>query len=268
MDLQSTKSDEAHRLDFRNRIVVLTGGSRGIGLGIAQAFCHANATLHILSIDPELPGVAQKLSGVGQGSVTGHFCDITDGKAVDRCLAEIGHLDVFIANAGLERMTPIDDASDETERVFRQIIDVNVIGTYLCIRAALRNMQAGGSIVLTSSVWGKSAVGAFGAYVASKHANIGFMRSLARELGPRGIRVNCVCPGWVRTDSAMQSLSRMSAQSKRAESAILDDVIASQCLPGLQEPADVADLYLFLASSLSRNITGQAVNVDRGELLS
>ncbi|MGE4248889.1 MAG: SDR family NAD(P)-dependent oxidoreductase [Parvibaculaceae bacterium] len=267
MDLQSTKSDEPYRLDFRNRVIVLTGGSRGIGFGIAQAFCQANAALHIIAIDPELPGVVQKLSGDRQGGVTGHYCDITDGKEVDRCLAEIGHIDVFIANAGLERMTPIDDASVETEAAFRRIIDVNVIGTYLCIRAALRNMRAGGSIILTSSVWGKSAVGAFGAYVASKHANIGFMRGLARELGPKGIRVNCVCPGWVRTDSAMQSLSRMSARSNRAEAAILDDVIAAQCLPGLQDPADVADLYLFLASSLSRNITGQAINIDRGEFL-
>lgn len=267
MDLKPATSDETHRLDFTNRIVILTGGSRGIGLGIAEAFCRANAKLHIIAVDPELPGVVQKLSGLGQGSVTGHSCDITDGDAISQCLVEIGHIDVFIANAGLERLTPIDDASDETEAAFRRIIEVNVIGTYLCIRAGVKAMRSGGSIILTSSVWGKSAVGAFGAYVASKHANIGFMRSLARELGPRGIRVNCVCPGWVKTESAMQSLSRMSARSKRSESAILDDVMASQCLPGLQEPADVADLYLFLASSLSRNITGQAINVDRGEFL-
>jgi NAD(P)-dependent dehydrogenase (short-subunit alcohol dehydrogenase family) len=267
MDLKPATSDETHRLDFTNRTVILTGGSRGIGLGIAEAFCRANATLHIIAVDPALPGAVQKLSTLGHGSVTGHSCDITDGDAISRCLAEIEHIDVFIANAGLERLTPIDDASDETEAAFRRIIEVNVIGTYLCIRAGVRSMRSGGSIILTSSVWGKSAVGAFGAYIASKHANIGFMRSLARELGPRGIRANCVCPGWVKTESAMQSLSRMSARSKRSEAAILDDVMALQCLPGLQEPADVADLYLFLASSLSRNITGQAINVDRGEFL-
>jgi 3-hydroxybutyrate dehydrogenase len=267
MDLQSAKPNETSRLDFSSRIVVLTGGSRGIGLGIAQAFCDANATVHIIAIDPELPGVVRKLSERGRGVVTGHHCDITKSGAIDRCIIEIGHIDAFIANAGLERMTPIDDASDEAEAGFRQIIEVNVIGTYLSVRAAVQNMRTGGSIILTSSVWGKSAVGAFGAYVASKHANIGFMRSLARELGPRGIRVNCVCPGWVRTDSAMDSLSRMSALSKRTKSAILDDVMASQCLPGLQEPADVADLYLFLAGPLSRSITGQAINVDRGEFL-
>jgi 3-hydroxybutyrate dehydrogenase len=266
MDLKPAKSDDTH-LDFTNRVVILTGGSRGIGLGIAQAFCRANATLHIIAVDPELPGVVRKLESLGQGSVVGHHCDITDGDAISHCLAEIGPIDVFIANAGLERLTPIDDASDDAETTFRRIIDVNVIGTYLCIRAGVTAMRPGGSIIVTSSVWGKSAVGAFGAYVASKHANIGFMRSLARELGPRGIRVNCVCPGWVKTESAMQSLNRMSARSKRPESAILDDVIASQCLPGLQEPDDVVDLYLFLASSLSRNITGQAINVDRGEFL-
>ncbi len=256
-----------HRFDFKNRVVVLTGGSRGIGLGIAQAFCRTDATLHIVAIDSGLPTAVRELSAIGQGSVTGHLCDITESAAIQDCIDGIGNIDVFIANAGIERLTPIEDLSEEAESDFRKIINVNIIGTYLSIRAAVKNMKSGASIILTSSVWGKSAAGAFGAYVASKHANIGFMRSLARELGPKGIRVNCVCPGWVETDAAMRSLNKMSARSGRPEPEILGEVIASQCLPGLQEPADIAALYLFLASSLSRNITGQAINADRGEFL-
>ena len=128
-------------------------------------------------------------------------------------------------------------------------------------------MPAGASIVITSSVWGKTGAADFAAYVTSKHANIGFMRVLAKELGPRGIRVNAVCPGWVRTRAALRSLGEVSAAAGVGEDEMLDRILAGQALPGLMEPEDVADLYLFLASDLARNITGQAVNVDRGEVM-
>jgi 3-hydroxybutyrate dehydrogenase len=93
------------------------------------------------------------------------------------------------------------------------------------------------------------------------------MRVLAKELGPRGIRVNAVCPGWVRTRAALRSLREVASQAGVAEEAMLDEILSAQALPGLMEPADVASLYLFLASDLARDITGQAVNVDRGEVM-
>ena len=254
-------------VDFGGQTVFLTGGSRGIGFGIAEAFARANANLHIISLGKGLDVAVEKLSTLGVGQVTGYACDVTDSHGVRETLGKAGPIDVFIANAGLERLTPIDDLTDDGEANFRRIIEVNVIGTYLTTRAALAKMRPGGRIILTSSVWGKSAVGEFSAYIASKHANIGFMRSLARELGPRNIRINCICPGWVKTDAALLSLNTMSLRQDRPEADILDEVMATQCLPGLQEPRDVADLYLFLASSLARNITGQAINADRGEFL-
>ena len=107
----------------------------------------------------------------------------------------------------------------------------------------------------------------FSAYVASKHANLGFMRSVAHELGPRGIRVNAVCPGWVRTDAAMLSLANMANRSGRAEHDLIDEIVAAQVLPGLLAPADMAALYLFLASDAARDITGQAYMLDRGEVM-
>src|SRR5690606_24380532 len=106
----------------------------------------------------------------------------------------------------------------------------------------------------------------FAAYISSKHANIGFMRVLAKELGPRGIRVNAVCPGWVRTRAALRSLANTAAKANISEDAMLESILAAQALPGLMEPEDVADLYLFRASDNAASITGQAINVDRGEL--
>jgi 3-hydroxybutyrate dehydrogenase len=116
-------------------------------------------------------------------------------------------------------------------------------------------------------MWGKTAVAEFSAYCASKHAVIGLTRSLAQELCGRGISVNAVCPGWVRTDASMRSLAAMSQQSGRDESDLLAEIVGAQALPGLMMPQDMADMYLFLMSNAARNITGQAFTVDRGELM-
>ncbi|MGH6933052.1 MAG: SDR family NAD(P)-dependent oxidoreductase, partial [Dongiaceae bacterium] len=142
-----------------------------------------------------------------------------------------------------------------------------VVGTYYVTRNAVKLMRPGGKIIITSSVWGKSAAPELAAYVTSKHANIGFMRVLARELGPRGINVNAVCPGWVKTRAALRSLGEMSKRTGRTENEILEGILSTQALGGLMEPEDVASLYLFLASDLANNITGQAYSVDRGEIM-
>jgi 3-hydroxybutyrate dehydrogenase len=93
------------------------------------------------------------------------------------------------------------------------------------------------------------------------------MRALADELGPQGIAVNAVCPGWVRTDASMRSLTEIARREERDEQACLDEIISTQAFAGLMEPDDVASTYLFLASDQAANITGQTLNVDRGELM-
>jgi 3-hydroxybutyrate dehydrogenase len=111
-------------------------------------------------------------------------------------------------------------------------------------------------------------VAEFSAYCASKHAVIGLTRSLAHELGPKGITVNAVCPGWVRTEASLRSLKVMSARAGQSEQSMLDGILAGQVLDGLMEPGDVVPLYLFLASDAAANITGQSYGVDRGEIMS
>ncbi|RUU48355.1 SDR family oxidoreductase, partial [Mesorhizobium sp. M2C.T.Ca.TU.002.02.1.1] len=91
-------------------------------------------------------------------------------------------------------------------------------------------------------------------------------KTWARELGPKGIRVNAVCPGWVRTEASMRSLGRMAEHDGRGEAELLDAIVDGQALPGLMVPDDVAGTYLFLASDLAANITGQSLGVDRGEV--
>jgi NAD(P)-dependent dehydrogenase (short-subunit alcohol dehydrogenase family) len=245
---------------MKGKHVVITGSSRGIGLGIAQKFKAEGAILHMIADDDDIRQAAQALRA------SSAVADITDADAVARALADLGRIDVLINNAGLERMTPITDGSAEAQATFRRIIDINIAGTALVTRQALGLMAAGGAIVNTASIWGRVAEAQFDAYVASKHAIIGLTKTWARELGPRGIRVNAVCPGWVRTDASMRSLRAIAIRDGTAEDELLQQITGGQALPGLMEPEDMGETYLFLASDRAANITGQSLGVDRGEV--
>ena len=246
--------------DFKGQTVLVTGASRGIGLGIARAFAAAGADLHMLADDAAVEAAAASL---GAGS---HIADITNDAALNAVFARIPKLDILVNNAGLERLTPIDDDSAENSATFRRVIEVNVIGTFLVTRAALKRMAPGGRIVNTASVWGRVGEPLFSAYVGSKHAVIGLTKSWAKELGPRGIAVNAVAPGWVRTQASLRSLKAMAERAGAPEDDLLADIVGHQAFPGLMEPADVAGPYLFLASPLAANITGQTLGIDRGEV--
>ena len=194
-------------------------------------------------------------------------CDITDRAAVRKVLGPIQKIDVLVNNAGLERITPVDDQSLETEAIFRRIVDININGTWWVTCEAAPKIPQGGRVIFTASIWSRTAEAGFAAYVASKHATLGLMKTLARELSPRNISVNAVCPGWVRTDASMLSLKRMSERTGMPEDELLDQIVSAQQLPGLMTPPDMAEMYLFLASDAARNITGQAFTVDRGEVI-
>jgi 3-hydroxybutyrate dehydrogenase len=253
--------------DFSGKRVLVTGASHGIGRAVAGAFAQAGADLAILSGTRDIELAASEIGKEAGRNVRGLVCDIADREAVRRSVGQLERIDVLVNNAGLELITPMSDPDEEIDRTFERIIAINVVGTYHVTRAALPKMGAGSSIVITSSIWGKTGAADFAAYVTSKHANIGFMRVLAKELGPKGIRVNAVCPGWVKTRAAMRSLTKVSVAAGISEDEMLGQILAGQALPGLMEPEDVANLYLFLASDAAKNITGQAVNVDRGEVM-
>jgi 3-hydroxybutyrate dehydrogenase len=253
--------------DFAGKRVLVTGASHGIGFGVASAFARAGADLAILSSTADIEQAAAQIAKECGRPVRGEICDITDRAAVRRAVGGLGRLDVLVNNAGLELVTPMLQPGDGVEETFARIIQINVIGTYYVTREALPLMGPGSAIVITSSIWGKTGAADFAAYVTSKHANIGFMRVLAKELGPKEIRVNAVCPGWVKTRAALRSLARVSETAGISEDEMLGQILTAQALPGLMEPDDVASLYLFLASDLAKNITGQAVNVDRGDTM-
>ena len=172
--------------DFTGRRVLVTGASHGIGFAVARAFAGAGAELAILSSTADIEGAAARIEAEIGRPVRALQCDVTDREAVRRTVGALGTLDVLVSNAGLELITPLMEPGDEVEKTFVRIIEINVIGTYYVCREAVPLMARGGSIVLTSSIWGKFGAADFSAYVTSKHANIGFMRTLAKELGPQG----------------------------------------------------------------------------------
>jgi len=245
---------------FSGRTVVITGASRGIGLGIARAFQREGARLHLIADDSAIHERAAELGA------TAAQADIADGARVDAALKDVATIDVLVNNAGLERLTPLDDLSPEGVSTFRRIIDINIAGTAMVTRRALRSMSSGAAIVNTASIWGRVAEAQFDAYVASKHAIIGLTKTWAKELGPRNIRVNAVCPGWVRTEASMRSLGLMASAQGVSEESLLEDIVGGQALPGLMEPDDMGEVYLFLASDRAKNITGQSIGADRGEV--
>jgi 3-hydroxybutyrate dehydrogenase len=253
--------------DFTGRRVLVTGASHGIGFAVARAFARAGAELAILSSTADIQDAGARIETEFGHPVRAEICDITDRAAIRRAVGGLGAIDVLVNNAGLELRTPILEPGDAVEQAFVRIIEINVIGTYYVTREAVPLMRRGGSIVVTASIWGRTGAAGFSAYVASKHANIGFVRALAKELGPQGIRVNAVCPGWVRTRAALRSLERLAADAGATEEAMLEDILAGQALPGLMAPDDVTSVYLFLASEHAVSVTGQAYHVDRGEVM-
>ena len=247
-------------MNFSGKITVITGASRGIGLGIAKGFAAAGADLKLIADDENVFARARELGAEG------FLADITDEAAIIEIFAGLPRIDILINNAGIERLTPLDDGSAATADIFRRILAINVTGTYLVTRAALPKIPRGGRIISTSSVWGRVGEPLFGAYVASKHAVIGLTKAWAKELGPRGINVNAVAPGWVETESALRSLKFMAQRRGLEEAVLLEEILAGQALPGLMQPEDMAGAYMFLASPFADNVTGQTLGADRGEV--
>jgi meso-butanediol dehydrogenase / (S,S)-butanediol dehydrogenase / diacetyl reductase len=249
---------------LQNKRAIVTGGARGIGLAICRALASQGARIAVADVDETAAANA-----VAEIADARWFrLDVRKRESVEACFAEIeaafGGYDILCANAGVSSMKPVAELTDED---WNFNFDVNARGVFLTNQAAVRHFQAtsnSGTIVNTASLAGKWGTPWLAHYSASKFAVVGFTQALAREVAHRGIRVNCVCPGFVRTSMQAREVEWEAKLRHIKPSAVIADYIAQTPLGRLQEPEDVADAVLFLASDLSRFITGEALNVTGG----
>lgn len=257
-------------LDYRGRCVVLTGAAGGIGRQLAKTYAEAGASLVL--VDRDAQALAELVESLRpEAPLHSSTLDLADWQAVQHFADDLAcrnrSVEVLVNNAGIEYQTPISEPTAEADACWTRLLDNNVSSMQRLTRALLPRLRAGASVINQASIWGLKGVPGFSAYAASKHAVIGLTRSLAWELGPRRIRVNAVCPGWIGTDAAMRSLRIMAAENGRSEAEELVAVLAAQAIPELLTPADLSGTFLFLGSPLAAALTGQALSVSHGEVM-
>lgn len=250
------------------RVVLVTGGGRGIGRAIAKALAGGDTCVAIAArTQRQLDETAAELAQLG-GRALALEMDVTSDASVAAALRRLreaaGHIDILVNNAGMGGGEPVE-GSDIAR--WRRTIDVNLTGMYLVTREVLPSMRDGGRIVNLSSVLGRFGVPGYTAYCASKHGVIGFTRALALELAPRQITVNALSPGWVDTEMALQGMQQGAAATGSTYAQFRESALAAVPIKRIIQPEEVAELVRFLVSPAASAITGQTYNICGGQTM-
>lgn len=244
------------------KVAIVTGGGSGIGQAAALRFAVEGAAVGVVDVSADAAATtAAKIDKEG-GRALALAADVRSSaeldEATDAVVAEFGGLDVLYNNAGVDARGSVAEATEEDwERCF----GVNVTGTFLCSRSALRHMGRGGAIVNQGSVAGLVGVPNFAAYCAAKGAVVALTRSMALDLAPRGIRVNVICPGTVFTPLMEPMLA---ARGDGDMELGLQRTLVKYPIGRLGEVDDIANVALFLASDEAAFMTGSVVTADGG----
>ena len=241
---------------LENKIAIVTGGTRGIGLATVEAFLREGATVILTgsrqeTADKAVAALKEKDPNARVAGIAPNLADLASVEEVFQKVAqEYGRIDILVNNAGMSDSTPFDKYDEAT---FEKVMDLNVKGVFTCARAVTPIMQAQGSGVIlnTSSMVSRYGQPSGIAYPTSKFAVNGFTLSLARELGKYGIRVNAVAPGITDTDMMR---------------AVPEHIIKALCtqipLGRIGKPEEVANAFVFLSSEMASYITGVVLSVD------
>jgi 3-oxoacyl-[acyl-carrier protein] reductase len=248
-------------INLRGRTALITGGSRGIGRAIAIMLARAGCDVAISFITRE--DAAHEVEKTArQYGVKAMIvpADLADRKQIEQMIEavvqQLGGLDILVNNGGIWKEAAIDTMS---EQQLQEMIDINLKGVFITISTAVPQMkrQKGGNIISISSTAGQRGEAFHSHYAATKGAIISLTKSLAPELAPYNIRVNCVAPGWVATDMTVESVVAPDA----------DKILNLIPLGRVGTPEEIAGAVLFLASDLSTFITGEILNVNGGAVL-
>jgi len=239
--------------ELAGRLVLITGGANGIGQAMVEAFHAQGAVVCFCDLDDRTGARMAKRLGDRAEFAKANLTREADIKRwVVRLAKRHGDIHVLINNAARDPRIALEEV---TTKAWDDLFAANIRAYFLTCREASPHLAKGASIVNFSSITFYTAPVNMSAYVVTKAAAIGLTRSLARELGPRRIRVNTISPGWIMTKRQL---------SDHVTPAVKRQIRREQCIPDLNQPDEVADVALFLASDASRAVTGQEILVDRG----
>jgi NAD(P)-dependent dehydrogenase (short-subunit alcohol dehydrogenase family) len=246
---------------LEDKAALITGGESGIGLATARLFVAEGARVHLVGIDEgKLQAAVEEL---GEDNASSAVADVTDEDAVARAIAagaeRHGRLDVLFSNAGISgAVAPIVEYPSD---VFARTIAVHILGAFHVIKHGAPHVPDGGSIVITSSVTGLIGPPGVSAYVAAKHGQVGLMKTAAKELAERRIRVNTLHPGPTSTPFQDDIEMRATGRAKEDAAKIFDGMIP---LGRHSTPEEVAHAVLYLASDESAMVTSATLSIDGG----
>lgn len=250
---------------LKGKVALITGAGAGIGAAIARRFAEEGATVHVTGVHMEnTRNVTMELREAGYDAV-GRVLDVSDSRAVaatiSATVSEFGKLDILVANAALAGMSAyVGSLLDVTDEKWRRIIDVNLSGVFYCAREAARVMipRGSGSIIVIGSVNSFVPENDVPAYAASKGGVLTLMKSLARDLGPHGIRVNGIAPGGTDTEKILDAIRQLGLTQEQ--------LLARIPLGRRAQPGEMATIAAFLASDEASFINGHMIVADGGQL--
>jgi NAD(P)-dependent dehydrogenase (short-subunit alcohol dehydrogenase family) len=263
-----TAGAAAHPQLLPGKVVVVSGVGPGLGRSIAVRAARAGADVVLAArTEARLVEVAKEVTDLGRRAVT-VTTDIRDDAAgaalLQASLDAFGRVDALVNNAF--KMPPMADLSDVDVDAIRKSIDTTVLGTLRLTRTFAPALEAAeGAVVIINSAVIRHSRRTFGPYKVSKAALLALAQSLATELGPRGIRVNSVAPGWIWGESLQWWFGHLAQERGVDRQVVYDETAATTDLRRLPEPDEIADTVAFLASDLARAITGQCLDVNSGE---
>ena len=256
--------------ELKGKVVLVTGGSRGIGRSIALAFAAQGSYVVIIGrTQASLERVAEEIRRLGTEALP-LICDITQKESVEALKSgitnQLGPVQLLINNAGI---APAASFLEMDDRLWDDVLRTNLTGTYHCCKVFLPEMvkSGWGRIINIASTVAKVAYSHISAYVTSKHAVLGLTRALALEVARSGVTVNAICPGYVDTELTEGNARTMAEKTGKEREKILGFFKNSSPQNRLIDPEEVASLAVMLASNSAKGITGQAINVDGGAVM-
>jgi len=240
----------------KNKVAIVTGGGSGIGLAIAEKFVANNILTIIVGRDENKLAAAKEKLGELCVTISNDLSDLTGIPAlVNQIISQYGQIDILVNNAGINMKKEFTEVSDAD---FQKIILTNVTAVFALSREVVKNMleKGSGSIINISSMASQYGIPKVIAYTASKSAIEGMTRAMAVELSPKGIRVNCIAPGFIATD--------MSAKALNSDAERKQKVMSRTPMGFLGDPADIANAALYLANGEANYVTGVVLPVDGG----